>query len=130
LIVNSTEIEHTSDPQAWIIDSTANTYITSYKEYLHTYREFPNRVQVKGFASKAEIARGIESITLTDKASNRINLKDVIYVPESPDQILSLMKLRHEWNTDFRFTTVKEFVISFPNGIRFSGKSVDNICYI
>jgi hypothetical protein len=130
LIVNSTEIEHTSDPQAWIIDSAANAYITPYKECLHNYREFPNRVQVKGFAGKAEIARGTGSIILTDKAGNRVNLKDVVYVPESPDQILSLMKLRRERNADFRFTAVEEFVISFPNGVRFSGKSVDDICYI
>jgi hypothetical protein len=79
----------------------ANAYITLFKELLHNYREFSNQVQVKGFNGKAEIARGIGSITLTDNISNRYILKDIVYIPESPEQILFLMKLRHEENASF-----------------------------
>ena len=54
--------------------------------------------------------------------------QDVIYVPESPDQILSLMKLRRE-QAGF-FTATETFEISFPNGVLFSGKSTNDILYI
>ena len=69
-------------------------------------------------------------MTLTDNAGNRLTLKDVVYVPESPDQILSLIKLRRENLADFYFTAIEEFVISLPNGVSFSGKSVNDICHI
>ena len=106
------------DPEAWIIDTAANAYITSFKKRLHNYRKYPNQsVQVKGFAGKTEIARGQGTMTLTDDAGNRLTLKYVVDVPESPDQILFLMKLRREKQADFKFTAVEEFVISLPNGI-------------
>lgn len=50
-------------------------------------------------------------MTLMDNTGNKLTLKDVAYVPESPDQILSLMKLRREKHADFYFTAVEEFVI-------------------
>src|SRR5436305_6824472 len=133
LIVQSTEIQSTSDPQAWIVDTAANAYITPFKERLHNYREFLNsneKVAVKGFAGKAEIARGTGSITLTDKAGNRFTLKDVVYVPESPDQILSLMKLRREMKAKFWFTSLEGFEIQLPSGVSFSGRSINDILYI
>ena len=129
LIVNSTETEH-RDPHAWIVDSAANAYITPFKEKLHNYHEFTNQVRVKGFAGKTELARGTGSITLTDRSGKRITLKDVVYVPESPDQILSLMKLRRERNADFWFTATETFEISLPNGVLFPGRSVNDILYI
>jgi len=85
---------------------------------------------VKGFAGKAEIARGTGSITLTDKAGNRFTLKDVVYVPESPDQILSLMKLRREMKAKFWFTSLEGFEIQLPSGVSFSGRSINDILYI
>src|SRR5436190_14964907 len=131
LIVNNTEVQQTRDPHDWIIDSAANAYITPFKERLHNYREYPNQgVRVKGFAGKTETARGKGTMTLTDNAGNRLTLKDVVYVPESPDQILSLIKLRRENLADFYFTAIEEFVISLPNGVSFSGKSVNDICHI
>jgi hypothetical protein len=130
LIVNSTAAEQARDPCAWIVDSAANAYITPFKEMLHNYQEFTNQVRVKGFAGKTELARGTGSITLTDRSGKQITLKEVVYVPESPDQILSLMKLRREQNADFWFTATETFKISFPNGILFPGKSVNDILYI
>ena len=65
-----------------------------------------------------------------DFAGNRITLKDIVYIPESPDQILSLMKLCREWNANFQFTALEEFIILLPNDVTFSGKSVNDICYI
>ena len=97
---------------------------------LHNYQEFTNQVRVKGFTGKTELAWGTESITLTDRSGKQITLKDVVYVPESPDQILSLMKLRREQNADFWFTAIETFKISFPNGVLFPGKSVNDILYI
>jgi len=130
LIVHTMKTDHTSDPRSWIIDSAANAYITPFKEKLHDYREFTDRVEVKGFAGKIQTAKGSGSITLIDAIGKRITLKDVVYVPESPDQILSLMKLRRERKAGFRFTTIEEFAITFPNGALLPGKSVDDICYI
>ena len=131
LIVNSTTAEPESrDPHAWIVDSAANAYITPFREKLHNYREFTNQVRVKGFAGKTKLARGTGSITLTDRSGKQITLKDVVYVPESPDQILSLMKLRREEQADFWFTATETFEISFPNGVLFPGKSVNNILHI
>ena len=92
LIVNSTIAEH-RDLHAWIVDSAANAHITPFKEKLHNYQEFTNQVQVKGFSGKPEVAQGTGSITLIDRTGKRVTLKDVVYVPESPDQILSLMQL-------------------------------------
>ena len=124
-------MQHINDSQDWIIDSVANAYITSFKEHLHNYHEYSNQdVQVKGFAGKAEIVRGKGTITLTDNAGNRLTLKDVVYVPESPDQILSLMKLRREHQADFHFIAIEKFVISLPNDVSFIGKSVNDICHI
>ena len=131
LIVNSTaaEAEH-RDPHAWIVDSAANAYITPFKEMLYNYREFTNQVRVKGFAGKTDLARGTGTIMLTDHTGKGITLKDVVYVPESPDQILSLMKLRREQSADFWFTATETFKISFPYDVLFSGKSVNDILYI
>ena len=131
LMVNTATAVHTGDPHAWIIDSAANAYITPFKNRLHNYRDFANqRIQVKGFASKTELARGTGSITLMDSTGKRVTLNDVVYVPESPDQILSLIKLRREQNADFRFMATETFDLSFSNGVLFSGQSVNDILHI
>ena len=85
---------------------------------------------MKGFAGKSELARGTGSITLTDITGKHVTLNDVVYVPESPDQILSLMKLRCEHNADFRFTATETFDLSFSNGVLFSGQLVNDILHI
>ena len=77
-----------------------------------------------------EIARDKGIITLTDNIDNRLILKDIVYVPESSNQILSLMKLWREYQIDFHFIAIEKFVISLPNGISFIGKSVNDICHI
>src|SRR5204863_814616 len=99
LIVNSTKIQRTSNPQDWKVDSAAMHIL------LHLQNNFIiiGNNQVKGFAGKAEIARGKGTMTLTDNADNRLTLKDIVYIPESPDQILSLIKLQREKPVDFRF---------------------------
>jgi hypothetical protein len=133
LIVNATaaeSTEYTGDSHAWIVDSAGNAYITPFKDTLHNYHEFTDQIRVKGFAGKSELARGTGSVILTDKSGKRFNLKDVVYVPERPDQILSLMKLRREQKADFWFTAIETFKLKFPKGVRFSGKSVNDICYI
>ena len=65
------QIARTSDPFAWIVDSAANAFITPFKKWLHNYRHFKDKVQVKGFDSKPEVAVGSGSITLTDYRGNR-----------------------------------------------------------
>ena len=77
-----------------------------------------------------KIARDKETITLIDNAGNRLTLKDVVYIPESPDQILSLMKLQHEHQIDFHFIAIEKFIISLPNNVSFIEKSVNDIYYI
>src|SRR5436305_5826212 len=132
LIVNTAEAEanHKGDTEAWIVDTAANAYITPYKEKLQNYCEFTNRIRVKGFAGKMQLARGTGTITLTDDTGKRVTPKDVVYVPESPDQILSLIKLRRLQKANFQFTNVEEFTISIPNVALFSGNSINDICYI
>ena len=130
LSVNNTQIARTSDPSAWIMDSAANAFITPFKERLHNYRQFKEEVQVKGFDGNPEMAVGSGSITLTDHRGNRLTLNDVVYVPGCTEQILSLMKLRRLYGADFAFTSLEEFIIPFPNGVSFSGKSVNDVLYI
>src|SRR5271154_5971767 len=131
LAVNNTQIARTNaDPSAWIIDSAADAFITPFKERLRNYRSFKEEVEVKGFGGKPEMAIGIGTITLTDHQGNRQTLNDVVYVPDSEDQILSMMKLRRLYQAGFAFTSLLEFEIPFPNGVHFSGKSVNDILYI
>ena len=128
LIVNSTAVEPESgDPHAWIIDSEANAYIMPFRNKLNNYHEFTNQVRVKGFAGKTELARGTGFLTLTDRTGKRITLKDVVYVPESPDQILSLIKLRRENNADFyRNRNLRDLISQWL----FLGESVNDTLYI
>ena len=91
-LANSTQIEPAHDPHKWIVDSAANAYITSFKNTLHNYVEFPQAKSVKGFGRKQENAYRQGSVILTDFRGNENVVEDVVYVPESPDQILSLMK--------------------------------------
>jgi len=131
LIANSTKTEAESrDPHAWILDSAANAYITPFRAKLYNYCEFTNQVRVKGFAGQTELARGTGSIILIDYSGKRITLKDIVYIPESPDRILSLMKLCREEQPDFWFTTTETFEISFPTGVLSPGKSVTPILHI
>jgi hypothetical protein len=85
-------VQPAKNPYEWIVDSAANAYITSFKNRLNNYVEFPQTVEVKGFGGKLETAYGKGTITLTDFTGHKFTLRDVVYVPESPDQILSLMK--------------------------------------
>ena len=93
-LANSTQTEPAHDPHKWIVDSTANVYIISFKNTMHNYVEFSQAKTVKGFSGKQENTYGQGSIILTDSRGNEELLKDVVYIPESPDQILSLMKFR------------------------------------
>jgi hypothetical protein len=130
LIANSTEVQPAKNPYEWIVDSAANAYITSFKNRLNNYVEFPQTVEVKGFGGKLETAYGKGTITLTDFTGHKITLRDVVYVPESPDQILSLMKFRRENKADFYFSDLEEFIITTPNGFTLTGKSVDDILHM
>ena len=73
---------------------------------------------------------GLGSIPLTDHHGNRQTLNDVVYVPDSTEQILSMMKLRRLYQAGFAFTSLEEFDLPFPNGVYFPGKSVNDILYI
>ena len=77
-----------------------------------------------------KIVRDKGIITLTDNAGNRLTLKDIVYVPENPDQILSLMKLWREHQVDFHFIAIEKFVISLSNDVFFIEKSINDIYYI
>ena len=130
LIANNTEIESTRDPHKWIVDSAANAYITSFKNILHNYFDFAETKNVKGFGGKKEKAYGQGSIILSDSEGHEETLEEVVYVPESPDQILSLMKFRREHSADFKFTDLEEFILSTPTGFSLTGQSVNDILYI
>ena len=56
-------------------------------------------------------------------------LEDVVYVPESPDQILSLMKFRRQHSGDFKFTSLEEFTFATPTGFTLTGRSINDILY-
>ena len=88
-LANSTQTEPAHDPHKWIVDSAANAYITSFKNTLHNYVEFEQAKSVKGFGGKQENAYGQGSIILTGSRGNEEVIEDVVYVPESPEQILS-----------------------------------------
>jgi len=118
------------NPHKWIVDSAANAYIASFKTILHNYIDFTENKNVKGFGGKKEKAYGQGSITLTDSEGHEEILQDVVYVPESPDQILSLMKFRRQHSADFRFTDLEGFTLSTPTGFSLNGQSVNDILYI
>ena len=113
-LAHSTQIEPAHDPHKWIVDSAANAYITSFKNTMHNYVEFPQIKTVKGFGGKQENAYGQGSIILTDPRGNENIFEDIVYVPESPDQILSLMKFRRQHSADFIFTGLEEFTLFTP----------------
>ena len=69
-LAHSIQIEPGHDPHKWIVDSAANAYITSFKNTLHNYVEFPQVKTVKGFGGKQENAYGQGSIILTDSRGN------------------------------------------------------------
>jgi hypothetical protein len=69
------------------------------------------------------------SMTLTDIAGNRLTLHDVCYVPESQDQILSMMKFRREHSAHFQFTGLETFEMKAANGFELSGRSINNILH-
>jgi len=77
-----------------------------------------------------KIVRDKEIITLIDNAGNRLTFKDVVYVSENLNQILSLMKLRCEHQIDFHFIAIEKFIISLLNDISFIEKSVNDIYHI
>src|SRR5437762_8511977 len=87
LIANNTEIEPAKETHKWIVNSAANAYITSFKNSLHNYVDFTEMKNVKGFGGKKEKAYGQGYIILTDSNGYEETLEDVVYVPNSPDQI-------------------------------------------
>ena len=128
-IANNTELETTRDPNKWIVDSAANAYITPYKNALHNYIEYTDTKNVKGFCGKREKAYGQGSIMLTDSNGYETILEDVVYVPGSSDQILSLMKFRQEHFAEFQFTSLEEFILFTPTGLSLNGQSINDILY-
>ena len=130
LVVSSAEIQSTASPNDWVIDSAANCFITPFKDTLRNYVDFKEPVIVKGFKGRTEIATGKGSVTLFDATGNRLTLDDIVYVDGSPDQILSLMKLRREYAVDFYFTGIEEFVIATPSQFQIAGQSVNDICHM
>ena len=101
-IANISEIQphSTQDPFDWIVDSTANAYITSFKNHLQNYTEFSETLEVKGFGGRPETAYGQGSITLTDATGKKITLGDVVYVPDAQDQIISPLLLLSQIDQD------------------------------
>src|SRR5439155_11965383 len=99
------------------------------KNTIHNYIKFPQIRMVKGFSIKQENAYGQGSIILTDSRGNENMLEDVVYVPESPDQILSLMKFRRQHSANFIFTAPEEFKLSTPTGFTLTGHSINDILY-
>src|SRR5436309_8155498 len=128
-LAKSTQIEPAHDPHKWIVDSAANASITSFKNTLHNYVEFEQAKSVKGFGGKQENAYGQGSIILTDSRGNEEVLEDVVYIPESPEQILSLMKFRRQHFADFTFTGLEEFTLTTPTGFTLNGHSINDILY-
>ena len=128
-LANSTQIEPAHDPHKWIVDSAANAYVTSFKNTLHNYVEFPQLKTVKGFGGKQENAYGQGSIILTDSTEYKNMLEDVAYIPNSPDQILSLIKFRRQHSVDFIFIGLEEFKLSTPMGFTLTGHSINDILY-
>jgi len=126
--INSTEISPPLGDSDWLIDSAANAYTTPFKSDLLFFIE-ANIGQVKGFSGKLTTALGKGSMTLTDIAGNRLTLHDVCYVPESQDQILSLMEFRREYHAKFWFTGLDTFVMKAANGFEFSGKAINDILH-
>ena len=57
--------------------------------------------QVKEFINKFEIIRNKKIIILMNNEDNRFIFKDIIYILENLDQILSLMKLHHKKQINF-----------------------------
>ena len=51
-LAHSTQIESAYNPHKWIVDSVANTYITSFKNTLHNYIEFPQSRSKNSVESK------------------------------------------------------------------------------
>src|SRR5947207_7522717 len=99
------ELQDNRDPLEWIVDTCADAYITSFEERLSYYVEFQQKAKSKGVGSKLV-------------AALKNTLKEVVYVPENSDQILSLMKLRRETSIGFYFTGLEGFVLAAPNPVK------------
>ena len=113
-LANRTQIEPAHNPHKWIVDSTGNMYNTSFKNTLYNYVEFTQVMSVKGFSGKQEKAYGQGSIILIDSRRNEEVLEGIVYILESPDQILSLMKFRRQHSADFIFMGPEEFTLATP----------------
>ena len=55
LVAYTTEIEPERDPNKWIVDSAANTYITSFKNTLQNYIVFDKTKTVKWFYNDSRV---------------------------------------------------------------------------
>lgn len=82
------------DPHQWTVNSVANANLTLFKHRLHNYREFGTPGNVKGLGGKIVSAQGIGSVTLTGSNEMKYTVKDVLYVPQSTYNIISMMKLK------------------------------------
>jgi hypothetical protein len=105
----------------------------TFKSRLENYREFSKLGNVKGLGGKRISAHGIGSVTLIDLNDNKYTLKDVLYVSESAESIISLMKIR---KSDFNFQFLDDphdgdFILSSKtNSFKIIGYAINDICYI
>ena len=90
------------NPYIWVLDSGANAIITPFQDRLHNYKAFGFPVEVHGIGGVPVEALGKGSLALQDPSGNFFTLRTAVYVPDSPDSILSLMELE-EQGLEFSF---------------------------
>src|SRR5579859_2903306 len=79
---------------SWLLDSAASTHIVNNKSYFTQYQETP-RSSVIGIALAAQPGRGTVKISSrVSDATNIIKLKDVLYVPNAPHNLICLAKIQ------------------------------------
>ena len=105
-IINHVSLDKQDDTE-WIINSAFNANLTSYWNRLKHYQKFNNNGIIKGLGGKQVAAQGIGSVTLTNNQDNKYIIKDVLYISESLESIISLMKLRKS-GFNFQFLNDKD----------------------
>ena len=92
---------------SWLLDSAASSHIVNNKSYFHQYQETPGKI-IKGMGSASQPGRGtIKISTRIGDTTNSIKLKDVLYVPESPQNLICLAKIQRAG-----------YIIQFPTNTR------------
>lgn len=124
-------VNHTFVPpqnsKEWVVDSASNANITPFKSRLHNFQPFATQGTVKGLGGKRVSALGSGSVTLVDKEGNTHLLSDVLYVPESSANILSLVKMKE---IRFRFLEGDFLLTSQHTAFELLGNAVDDILYV